>query len=80
MNYIHVIPPSGRTSSVLNLSLKFSQQQKTSNQKEAAAKVFIRKKWLIIGVQLDFLEARLRPVEQLDKEVELGCRSSGMCH
>jgi hypothetical protein len=31
-------------------------------------------------VKLDSLEARLRPVEQLDKEVEIGCRSSGMCN
>jgi hypothetical protein len=30
-------------------------------------------------VKLVFLEARLRPVEQLDKEVEIGCRSSRMC-
>jgi hypothetical protein len=30
-------------------------------------------------VKLDSLEARLHPVEQLDKEVELGCRSSGKC-
>ena len=27
-------------------------------------------------VKLDSLEARLRPVEQLDTEVELGCRLS----
>jgi hypothetical protein len=31
------------------------------------SKVFNRKKQLILGVQLDFLEARLGPVEQLDK-------------
>ncbi|MFT4809450.1 MAG: hypothetical protein ACI9LX_002799 [Paraglaciecola sp.] len=31
-------------------------------------------------VKLDFLEARLRPIEQLDREVEIGCRSSGMCY
>jgi hypothetical protein len=30
-------------------------------------------------VKLEFLEARLRPVEQLDREVEIGCRSSGTC-
>jgi hypothetical protein len=30
-------------------------------------------------VKLDSLEAQLRPVEQLDKEVEIGCRSSWRC-
>jgi len=30
-------------------------------------KVFNRTKMFILGVQLDFLEAQLRPVEQLDK-------------
>jgi hypothetical protein len=30
-------------------------------------------------VKLVSLEARLRPVEQLDKKVEIGCRSSWMC-
>jgi len=30
-------------------------------------------------VKLDFLKARLRPVEQLDTDVEIGCRSSRMC-
>jgi hypothetical protein len=30
-------------------------------------------------VKLVVLEARLRPVEQLDKEVEIRCRSSSMC-
>ena len=37
-----------------------------------ATKVFNRKKWLILRVKLDSLEAQLRPVEQLDKDVELG--------
>jgi hypothetical protein len=44
-----------------------------------AAKVFNRTKRLILGVKLDSLEAPLRPVEQLDTDVELGCLSSGMC-
>jgi hypothetical protein len=39
-----------------------------------AAKVFNRIKWLILWGQLDFLEAQLRPVEQLDKEVEIVTR------
>jgi hypothetical protein len=30
-------------------------------------------------VKLVFLEAQLRPVEQLDREVEIGCGSSWMC-
>jgi hypothetical protein len=30
-------------------------------------------------VKLDSLEAQLRPVEQLDREVEIGCRSSRTC-
>ena len=45
----------------------------------AATKILNRKKWLILGVKLDSLEALLRPVEHLDMEVEIGCRSSGMC-
>jgi hypothetical protein len=44
-----------------------------------AAKVFNRKKWLVLGVKLDSLEARLRPVEHLDKDVEIGCGSSWTC-
>jgi hypothetical protein len=32
-----------------------------------AAKVFNRKKWLILGVKLEYLEAQRRPVEQLNK-------------
>jgi len=43
------------------------------------SKVFNRKKWLILRVKLESLEAPLRPVEHLDKEVELGCISSWMC-
>jgi hypothetical protein len=31
------------------------------------------------GVKLVFLEARLCPVEQLDMEDEIGCRSSRTC-
>ena len=31
-----------------------------------------------IWVKLDFLEARLHLVEQLDREVGIGCVSSGM--
>jgi hypothetical protein len=45
-----------------------------------AAKILNHKTWLILGVKLEYLEAQLRPVEQFDKEVELGCRSSWMCH
>jgi hypothetical protein len=33
-----------------------------------------------IRVQLDSLEAQLRPVEQPDKEVRFECGSSGMCY
>jgi hypothetical protein len=44
-----------------------------------ATKVFNRTKRLILGVKLVALEAQLRPVEQLDREVELGCGSSWMC-
>jgi hypothetical protein len=29
--------------------------------------------------KLDYLEAQFRPVEQLDKDVGIGCRSSRMC-
>jgi hypothetical protein len=31
------------------------------------SKVLIRKKCLVLGGELDFLEARLSPAEQLDK-------------
>jgi hypothetical protein len=41
------------------------------------AKLFIHFSTHFCRVKLDFLEALLRPVEQLDKEVELGCISSG---
>jgi hypothetical protein len=37
-----------------------------------ATKVFNRTKRLILGVQLDSLEARLRPVEQPDKRTPRG--------
>jgi hypothetical protein len=33
----------------------------------------------ILKAKLEFLEARLRPVEHLDKEVEIECRSSRTC-
>jgi hypothetical protein len=41
--------------------------------------VFNRTKRLVLWVKLVVLEARLRPVEHLDMDVEIGCRSSWMC-
>ena len=42
-----------------------------------AAKFLTAKNGLFLGqmtwVTLDYLEAKLRPVEQLDKEVKIGC-------
>jgi hypothetical protein len=33
----------------------------------------------MLWVKLECLEAQLRPVEQLDMDVEIGCESSWMC-
>jgi hypothetical protein len=37
-------------------------------------RIYVRRLFLIFSrVTLDFLEATLRPVEQLEKDVEIGC-------
>jgi hypothetical protein len=55
---------------------------KQSNQKKVrpyyCSKELVKHKK--IRVQLDSLEAQLRPVEQPDKEVRFECGSSGMCY
>jgi hypothetical protein len=37
-------------------------------------RIYVRQLFLIFSrVKLEFLEAQLRPIEQLDMEVEIGC-------
>jgi hypothetical protein len=55
-------------------------KNRVSRKMPPLLKFLTAKKWLILGVKLESLEAPLRLVEQLDKEVELGCRSSRMCN
>jgi hypothetical protein len=58
----------------LRTSYFFSIAKKSSQKMPLAAKVFNRTKRLSLWGQLDFLEAQLRPVAQLDKEVEIVTR------
>jgi hypothetical protein len=55
------------------------QLKKVGKKNRSRAMLFIQLLLQFSRVKLDFLEARLRPAEQLDKDVELGCGSSWMC-
>ena len=55
------------------------QPKKVGKKGRSMAMLFIRLFCELSRVKLDSLEAQLRPVEQPDKDVRFGCRSSGMC-
>ena len=71
--------PDGFCLESLQASDFFTTTKRSNQERPLATKVFNRTKRLILGVKLDSLEARLRPVEHLDKDVEIGCGSSWKC-